>query len=104
MSNATPNLFTPEPQHTSVQAHNASTYPASAAVITQTQSDSPPAPGNEALLSASEIAHLDVHNDTLAVQTPVINSPSQPLIQAPTQLSPTLECLTATCLLHQLDK
>ena len=87
----TPNLSTPDAQTPTNQETSVSIHPPpSAAVITQTQSDHPEAPGFDALLAASSDApEDDLFDETLMSQTPVIqSSSSQPIIPAATQLSP----------------
>ena len=103
MPNTTPNLSTPDAQIPSNQTPIASTHPPSAAVIAQTQSDHPEAPGFNVFLAASDLPEDDLFDETLMAQTPIIHSPSQPIIPAATQHSPSIACPTPTNLIEHMD-
>ena len=62
MSNATPNPFTLEEQNPFSTPHNASTHPSSATVVSQTQTETPPASRFEALLAATHQSHSDIYD------------------------------------------
>ena len=95
MPDTTPNLSTPDAQTPSFQTPNASTHPSSAVAVTQTQSEYDYSMGAEVLLAASQRMHEEVYDETLLVQTPNIQSPTQPIIAATTQPSSKVVCLTA---------
>jgi len=103
MSNATPNLFTPDQQTPSTTPHNTASVPPTAAVVSQTQADIPSTPGFDALVSVSQQAYDDIFDETLASQTPVIPSPTQPIIPAATQTSPERTRFTGTALFGRLQ-
>ena len=103
MPDTTPNLSTPDTQTPSNQMPIASTHPPSAAVITQTQSGHPEVPGFNALLAASDVPEDDLFDETLMAQTPIIHSPSQPIIPAATQDSPSIARPTPTNLIEHMD-
>ena len=88
MSDTTPNLSTPDAQTPSNQTPNASTHPPSAVAVTQTQSEYDNSMGADVLLAASQMMHDEVFDETLLAQTPIIQSPTQPIIAAVTQPSP----------------
>ena len=88
MSNATPNHSPPDNQNPFFTQHNASTQPNSATVVSQTQTEIPPESIFEALLAATQHSLSDLHDDALLSQTPMISSPTQPIIPAATQASP----------------
>ena len=63
-----------------------------------------PVPGFHALLSVTQQAYEDIFDDALASQTPVIPSPTQPIVPVVTQHSPIHTCMTGTDLFgHQGD-
>ena len=88
MPNTTPNLATPDHQTPTNETPIASTHPPSAVAVTQSQSDANDAPGFNVLLAAIDERHDDVFDDVLASQTPITQSPTQPIIAAATQSSP----------------
>ena len=75
---------------------NASTHPPSAVAVTQTQSEHDNSIGIDVLLTASKMTHDKVYDETLLAQTPIVESPTQPIIAAATQSSPELICLPPT--------
>ena len=103
MPDTTPNLSTPDAQSPSNQTPIDSTYPPSAAVITQTQSDHPEAPSFNSLLAASDQPEDDLFDETLMAQMPIIHSPSQPIMPAATQHSPLIACPIPTNLIEHMD-
>ena len=103
MPNTTPNLSTPGTQTPTNQTPTASTHPPSAVVVTQTQSDHPEAPGFDALLAASHAPEDDLFDETLMAQMPIIHSPTQPIIPAATQDSPSIARPTPTNLIQHMD-
>ena len=103
MSNTRPNLFMPDQQTPSSAPHNASTHPPSALVVSQTQVDTMPLSGFEALLSVTQQAYEDIFDETLASQTPTIPLPTQPIIPVATQHSPIHTPMTRTNLFSHHD-
>ena len=64
--------------------------PPNAVAVTQSQSEVEDVPGINVLLSAIDEVHDDVFDETLLAQKPIIESPSQPILAAATQSSPSL--------------
>ena len=103
MSNATPNISTPDNQIPFSTLHNASTHPSSTAVMSQTQAETLPESRFEALLAATQDCLSDIHDDVIVSQTPFISSPSQPIIPAAIQASTDTIHITGTNLFGHLD-
>ena len=104
MSNATPNHLPPDNQNPFSTLHNASTQPNSAVVVSQTQTETPPESRFEALLAATQDSLSDLHDDdALLSQTPMILSPTQPIIPAATQSSPDTIQINGTNLFGRLE-
>ena len=61
--------------------------------MTQTQSEHDNSIDIDVLLAAGEMIHDEVYDETLLAQTPIVESPTQPIIAAATQSSPELICL-----------
>ena len=98
MSDTTPNLSAPNALPPSNQMHTPS-----AVALTQIQSDHETSIGIDLLLAASEMAHDEVYDETLLTQTPIVESPFQPIIAAVTQSSPELARLAPTNLFGAID-
>ena len=103
MSNSTPNLLPQDNQNPFSTPHNASTHPNSAAVVSQTQTETLPESRFEALLAATQDSLSDLHDDALLSQMPIISSPTQPIILATTQASPDTIHINGTNLFGHLD-
>ena len=88
MPDTTPNLSTPDAQTPSNQMPNTSIHPSSAVAVTQLQSEYDNSMGAKVLLAPSQRMHEEIYDETLLVQTPNIQSPTQPIIAATTQASP----------------
>ena len=67
--------------------------PPSAVAVMQLQSDANDVPDINVLLAAIDEVRDDVFDDVLASQTPIMQSPTQPIIAATTQFSPSLQRL-----------